>query len=145
MESASMSYTFFVNFGGHKSFLWDHWFPCFELLMMSALGFKTRVGSHIHTWQRCTVHISRDWFTCGVTPAASWWLAWQPSHSFPLIPVSMYWWGSNPGLIMPQMNTLPTELCQLSFSMSCIFTFFVWGFVIKIVKWLTSYFMINKP
>ena len=36
--------TFFKkNFGGHKSFLWGHWYPYFGLLVMSVLGFKARV------------------------------------------------------------------------------------------------------
>ena len=38
--------------GGHKSFLWGHWYPCFGLLVMSPLGFKARVDSLICTWQR---------------------------------------------------------------------------------------------
>ena len=29
----------FLNFEGHKSFLWGHWYPCFGLLVTSALGF----------------------------------------------------------------------------------------------------------
>ena len=46
-------------FGGHKCFLWSHWFPCFGLLVTSPLGFKARVGSltcgcytfpEIHLW-----------------------------------------------------------------------------------------------
>ena len=36
---------FFLIFGGHMSFLWGHWYPCFGLLVMSALGFKARVES----------------------------------------------------------------------------------------------------
>ena len=32
-------------FVGHKSFLWGHWYPCFGLLVTSALGFKVRVDS----------------------------------------------------------------------------------------------------
>ena len=31
---------------------WDHWYPCFGLLVTSSLGFKARVGSLIHVWQR---------------------------------------------------------------------------------------------
>ena len=37
----------FLNFGGHESFLWGHWYPYFGLLMTSPLGFKARVGSAI--------------------------------------------------------------------------------------------------
>ena len=42
-------------FGGHMYFLWGHWYPYFELLMTSALGFKARVDSfacvlcHLHS------------------------------------------------------------------------------------------------
>ena len=34
---------FFKIFRGHKSFLRGHWYPCFGLLVMSALGFQARV------------------------------------------------------------------------------------------------------
>ena len=44
---------FFINiFGGHKSFLWGHWYPCIRFLVMSPLGYKARVGSLICTWWR---------------------------------------------------------------------------------------------
>ena len=33
---------------------WGHWYPCFGLLVTSHLGFKARVGSLIHAWQRHT-------------------------------------------------------------------------------------------
>ena len=33
---------------------WGHWYPCFELLVMSPLGFKARVGSLIQAWWRRT-------------------------------------------------------------------------------------------
>ena len=36
---------------------WGHWYPCFELLVMSPLGFKARVGSLIWTLRRHT------WYT----------------------------------------------------------------------------------
>ena len=36
-------FSFFKIFGVHMSFLWGHWYPCFGLLVMSALGFKNRV------------------------------------------------------------------------------------------------------
>ena len=38
-------FLFFLNFGGHESFLWGHWYPHFGLLVTSPLGFKARVGS----------------------------------------------------------------------------------------------------
>ena len=31
------------KFGLHESFLWGHWYPCFELLLTSAPGSKARV------------------------------------------------------------------------------------------------------
>ena len=34
---------FLWSFWGFKSFRWGHWYTCFGLLVMSALGFKTRV------------------------------------------------------------------------------------------------------
>ena len=40
---------FLKKIGGHKSFLWGHWYPCFRLLITSALGFKARVDSLIRT------------------------------------------------------------------------------------------------
>ena len=59
---------FVLNFGGHKSFLWDHWYPCSGLLVMSPMGYKARVGSLICTQGRCTCYIS-PWFTSGAIPA----------------------------------------------------------------------------
>ena len=50
-------------FGGHKSFSWGHWYPCFGLLVMSALGFKARVDPFCVI---LTCVILR--FTFGVTP-----------------------------------------------------------------------------
>ena len=47
---------FFAITGGHKSFLWDHWYPCFGLLVISPLGFKARVDSLICTWRRRTCY-----------------------------------------------------------------------------------------
>ena len=38
------SFFFKKKFGGHQSFLWGHWYPCFGLLVTSWLGFKARVG-----------------------------------------------------------------------------------------------------
>ena len=50
--------------GGHQSFLWGHWYPCFGPLVTSALGFKARVPCvlchcvqwiiqiHLSIWER---------------------------------------------------------------------------------------------
>ena len=40
---------FFLNFEGHKSFSWGHWYPCFGLLVMSAPSSKARVDP-LHTF-----------------------------------------------------------------------------------------------
>ena len=49
-------------------FLWDHWYPCFGLLVTSPLGFEAKVGSLICTWQRhmrCRFPEIHPWFdTC---------------------------------------------------------------------------------
>ena len=59
---------FLKFFGGHISFLWDHWYPCFGLLVMFPLGFKARVGALFSLGKGMhDVHSLR--FTCGVTPA----------------------------------------------------------------------------
>ena len=58
---------FLKKFLGHKSSLWGTWYPCFELLVTSPLGFKTRVGSLIWTLQRHTWYIYLR-FTSGATP-----------------------------------------------------------------------------
>ena len=54
-QQRSWGKVFFLIFGGHKSFLWGHWYPCFGLLVTSPLDFKARVGNLIctklrHTW-----------------------------------------------------------------------------------------------
>ena len=59
----------FINLGGHKSFLLGHWYTCFELLVMSPLGFKARVDSLICAWLRCVCATCSLRFIFGVTPA----------------------------------------------------------------------------
>ena len=48
------------NFGGHKSCLWGHWYPCFGLLLTSALGFKVRVDPLAYMQCRLCAMDSRD-------------------------------------------------------------------------------------
>ena len=58
-----LSYFFLKVFGGHESFLWGHWYPCFGLLVTSPLGFKARVGSALFKLSRgvcVTLHIPWD-------------------------------------------------------------------------------------
>ena len=51
---------FFLIFGGHKSLLWGYWYPCFQLLVMSPLGFKASGGIRV----TCSLR-----FISGATPA----------------------------------------------------------------------------
>ena len=46
------SFDFFI-FGGHKSFLWGHRYPCFGLLMVCTLGFKARVDPMLACFLAC--------------------------------------------------------------------------------------------
>ena len=41
---------FFFKFWWTHVLLWDRWYPCFRILVMSLLHFKTRVGGLICTW-----------------------------------------------------------------------------------------------
>ena len=56
-----MHSSFIWIFGGCKSLLWGHWYPCFGLLVMSPQGFKSR-GRGIGV--TCSLR-----FISGVTPA----------------------------------------------------------------------------
>ena len=58
-------FIFLKIFGGHMSFLWGHWYPCFGLLVTSALGFKARVDS-LACFLACMLFLR---FTSGATPA----------------------------------------------------------------------------
>ena len=44
-DNYRLFFSFFKVFGGHMSFFWGHWYPCFGFLVMSPLGFKARVSS----------------------------------------------------------------------------------------------------
>ena len=75
---------FFKCFGGHESFFWGHWYPCFGLPVTSPLGFKARMGSALFELSRgicVTLHVPWDsplvWHLL-----TSWQPAWQPSHLF---------------------------------------------------------------
>ena len=76
---------FFKIYRGGQFFLWGTNTPVFGLLMTCALGFKARVDPLAHVLCHL-VHNGILRFTSGATtPADSLWLAWQPSHSHPLI------------------------------------------------------------
>ena len=82
-------------FGGHKAFLWSHWYPWFGLLLTSPWGFKARGGSLILTWQRCIcykfpeIHLWCD--TC--RPLDSQHVSWAILFH---IPGSKHWSSSKP-------------------------------------------------
>ena len=59
------SFFFQRIFGGLKSFLWGHWYPCFRLLVTSALGFKTRVDLSLAFFPSSYASLK---FTSGATP-----------------------------------------------------------------------------
>ena len=67
-EYRSYIYIFFEFLADTCPF-WDHWYPCFEFLVMLPLGFKARVGSALFTYCRgkCNVHSPRS--TSGATHA----------------------------------------------------------------------------
>ena len=111
---------FFFFFGGHESFLWGHWYPCFGFLVMSPLGFKARVGSALFDLSGgiCVMlHVPWDSPLVQHLPT-SWQPAWQLSHLH--IP-ERHWWDLKPRAIMPpltvwgQADVLPTELSRLAY------------------------------
>ena len=71
-------FNFLKIFGGHESFLWGHWYPCFGLLVTSPVIVRARVGSALFELSRVirvTLHVPSD------SPLlTSWRPAWQPSH-----------------------------------------------------------------
>ena len=54
--------TFLKFFGGHKSFSWGHWYPCFGLLV----GFKAGVEFSLAYFLACVLFLR---FTSSATPA----------------------------------------------------------------------------
>ena len=93
--SLSLYALYFLFFGGQRSLLWGHWYPCFKLLVMS-LGFKV---SLFHAWWRCmcytftAIHLWCD--TC--QPLGSHHGSWAILF---YVPVSRHWWGLKPVSIM---------------------------------------------
>ena len=81
-----------VKIGEHQSFLWGHWYPCFGLLVMTALYFKARVDTlacvlcHLHA-MKSKIHVWCD--TC-------WPLGSQHGSWAILIHIlaNKHWWGS---------------------------------------------------
>ena len=73
---------FFFKIGGHQSFLWGNRYPCFGLLVMSSLCFKSRVGSLtcmlrcVHGTDSSDSHLV--WHLLN-----TWWLVWWSSHFNP--------------------------------------------------------------
>ena len=70
--------------GGHRSFLWGHWYPCAWLLVTYPLCFKARLVA-LFTFGG-GVRVTRTLrFTSCTTPADLLVPAWQLSHSLPRI------------------------------------------------------------
>ena len=64
------SFLFLKSFWRTHVLFWDHWYPCFGILVTSPLGFKARVGSALFNFfcsSECNVHFPR--FTSGATCA----------------------------------------------------------------------------
>ena len=115
-RQSDMTENITLNFGGHESFLWGHWYPCFGLLVTSPLGFKVRVGSALFKLSGgvcVTLHVPWDSPLVQHLPTC-WRPAWQPSHLFHI--PAKHWCNSKPGAIMPpltvwdQAHALPPEL-----------------------------------
>ena len=109
--------TFFKNiFGEHPFFLWDLWYPCFRLLMTSALGFKARLGLFLV----CFGHLCTT-TDCWDSPLVrhlltSWLPAWLPSHFRSTYSYLSITGGSSPGSSVPlpysvwqELDWLPTS------------------------------------
>ena len=65
VQNVLVLFSFFEVFGRHKSFSWGHWYPCFGLLVMSALGFKARVDFSLACFLACALYLR---FTSSATP-----------------------------------------------------------------------------
>ena len=81
--SDDSSFGFFPIFGGHKSFLWGHSYPCFGLLVTSPAWFQRQSGQpYSHLAEVYMLHIPWDsplvWHLL-----TSWWSVWQLSQSLP--------------------------------------------------------------
>ena len=95
---------FFLIFGGHRSFLWDYWYPYFGLLVMLVLGFKARVDSLAHVLPHLRTTDSSDsplvWHLLTV-----WRSVWQLNLFDPRTwkCVCRHWWfgGLNPWPYVP--------------------------------------------
>ena len=87
-------------------FLWGHWYPCFGLLVISVLGFKTRVD-----FLTCMLHHLQTMDSVDSPLVShlvlSWWVAWHWAILIHIL-VFKHWWGSSWGSSMP----LPRSVFQ---------------------------------
>ena len=88
---------FCLIFGGHQSFWWGHWYPCFVLLVSSGLGFKARVCPLLACFVTCMqqypqIHLWCDTCQSLGSQHGSWAILIH-------ILVSKHWWSSNLGSI----------------------------------------------
>ena len=72
--------TFFFNIGGHQSFLWGHWYPCFGL-SGDILWIQSQSGQpYSHLGRVYMLHSLR--FTSGATPLGSQHGSWAVSSTY---------------------------------------------------------------
>ena len=86
-KKTKIQFFFLLNFYLTHVHFWGHWYPCFGLLVTSPLGFKARVGSLIHTWQRQKCYMFTEihlWCDTYCQPA------WQLSQFDPHTSTRMY-------------------------------------------------------
>ena len=113
--------TFFENiFGELPFFLWGHWYPCFGLLMTSALGFKARLCLFLV----CFGHLCTT-TDCWDSPLVrhlltSWLPAWLLSHFRSTYSYLSIIRGSSPGSSVPLPHSVRQELNWLPSSYSLI-------------------------
>ena len=102
----TLTLLFSKTLGGHNSYFGGHWYLFSGLLVKTPLGFKTRVDSLVKVY---VLHLPKIYLRCNTC----WPLGGQCGSQADLfhIPVNKHWWGSKLRPIMPQTNTLLTELC----------------------------------
>ena len=101
-SSSYRSFFSYKIFGGHKSFSWGHWYPCFGLVVTSVMDFKARVNPFLHAFSPMFSPLVLHLLIALRTE-------WQPSR-FDLCTcrhVCKHWWRFGLGLE-------PTTICVAS-------------------------------
>ena len=76
----------FKKNGGYQSFLWGNWYPCFGLLVTSALGFKVKVDPVLASFVACVQRNPQIHLWCNTC----WPLGSQ--HGSQVIPIHKHRW-----------------------------------------------------